>query len=67
MLTNVVCRFETQEVDATATEPDSNEVVYSRVRGPRKALGVDSDVSAVDTKIDSDFTLIDCKSRWDAT
>jgi hypothetical protein len=53
MLTYVVCRFETQEVDATATVPDRNEVVYSRVRRPSKALGVESYVSAVDTQIDS--------------
>ena len=44
MLTDVVCRFETEEVDATATVPDRDEVVYSRVRGPSKALGVNSDV-----------------------
>ena len=52
MLTDVVCRFETQEVDATTNTPDRNEVVYSRVRAPSKALGVDSDVSVVDTQID---------------
>ena len=33
--------------------PDRNEVIYSRVRGPSKTLGVDSDVSAIDTQIDS--------------
>jgi len=53
MLADVVCRFETQEVDTTATVPDRNEVLYGRVRGPSKALGVDSDVSGVDIQIDS--------------
>jgi hypothetical protein len=59
-LMDVACRLETLEVNATVTEPDRNEVVYSWVRGPSKALGDDSDVRAVERWID--FTLIDCKS-----